>query len=138
MRNSCIRGRGWEYISHLRLGNTLIYSIDTVGLRSLVLLFEYFFTLWMHLVIHDNIVVLSRCNEICNQYGTQWWLNSLRQRFGNCSRGARLDLAHQDLAVLGCHWVPFCLYLLPACLTSRRSSEVRGWTGVLPPLYRST
>ena len=22
----------------------------------------------MHLVIHDNIVVLSRCNEICNQY----------------------------------------------------------------------
>jgi len=68
VRNSCIRGRGWEYISHLRLGNTLIYSIDIVGLRSLVLLFEYFFTLWMHLVIHDNIVVLSRCNEICNQY----------------------------------------------------------------------
>jgi hypothetical protein len=39
---------------------------------------------------------------------------------------------------LGCHWVPFCLYLLRACLTSRRSSEVRGGTGVLPPPCRST
>ena len=28
MRDSRIRGRGWEYISHLCLGNTLIYSIE--------------------------------------------------------------------------------------------------------------
>ncbi len=76
----------------------------------------------MHLVIHDNSVVLSRCNEIGDQYvrrrkGQQigaifnmelsgWIL--FDKRFGNCSRGARLDLAHQDLAVL-MHW---CILLL--------------------------
>jgi len=55
-------------ICALGILSSILKKVDVVGLRSLVLLFEYFFTLWMHLVIHDNSVVLSRCNEIGNQY----------------------------------------------------------------------
>ena len=45
--NSRIRGRGWADISHLRLGNTLIIleKVDVIGLKSLALLPECFFTL---------------------------------------------------------------------------------------------
>ncbi len=56
-------------ICALGILSSILKKIDVVGLKSLALLLEYFFTLWMHLCdIQDNVVVFSRCNEIGNQF----------------------------------------------------------------------
>ncbi len=56
-------------ICALGILSSILKKVDVVGLKSLALLLEYFYTLWMHLfAIHDNVVVLNRCNEIGYQY----------------------------------------------------------------------